>query len=633
MKKTVYIIMVLILVSLTAACGNKSDKIQIPVEVVADIAEYKVIRGENCTDEEKKATVELHQALYKVFDSIGIGTDYSKGTKEILVGNTNRSESVEAIKDLKYNDYIIKKVGNKIIVAGGSASALETAIDVFKARLIYADTQTVKIPTDDGFLFKGTYASEILTVEGIDISEFQIYNKSLLENTAIAEKINGTFGVEFPIAKEIKDSGHYIIIDGSDLVADRYSISIENGNLTVKGSANSVSAAVEALTNEYLKDIDPKKYDLTKKDDLKGTTGKKDIYTKDQLMKVLSDVYADPDKVIVGEEIEGGKNADIIDKYINNFMTHTGQKPGIIGVDLGCYGVDLVTTNETRWSSYICDIVDYCAEGGIVTISSHFANPSGNYGDSAKVRGSLVTNYTLENLEKAFTDIITEGTALNTAFKAELDANAKFLAGLRDSGVPVIWRPLHEANGDWFWYCTVQSGKVLDSSFVINIWKYIHDYFTNEYKLDNLIWCYAPNISENSIDIKKSPMNVMYLYPGDEYCDIVGVDWYSSGALEITVSESYPKLISESGKIGAVTEFGPNNNILAETFDKQPELYSCMDLYGDLYEVSKNEISMAYILLWSGKHSAQVLGNGIEFMNTDMTLGQTDVKALFDALK
>ena len=34
----------------------------------------------------------------------------------------------------------------------------------------------------------------------------------------------------------------------------------------------------------------------------------------------------------------------------------------------------------------------------------------------------------------------------------DIDAIAEQLKRLQDAGVPVLWRPLHEASGGWFWW-------------------------------------------------------------------------------------------------------------------------------------------------------------------------------------
>ena len=283
-----------------------------------------------------------------------------------------------------------------------------------------------------------------------------------------------------------------------------------------------------------------------------------------------------------------------------------------------------------QWSAYICDIVDYCANGGIVTISAHWANPSGNTMDDAKCRGHLGYGISKEDYAQAFTDLVTDGTVLNSRFKQELECNAKFLRALEENGVPVIWRPLHEGNGDWFWFCTIQAGQqILDENYYINLWKYVYNYFENEQNLSNLIWNFSPNYSQNNGNEAYSPLSTTYLYPGDDVCQMIGVDWYSEGNLEITDGDSYRKLIDRADKPGAITEFGPTGKILSESHEKQKQLYNAMDLYDDLIALTVQGYSFVYIMTWSGQWSIPHMGNGREFMETALTLDQNDVSELF----
>jgi mannan endo-1,4-beta-mannosidase len=102
----------------------------------------------------------------------------------------------------------------------------------------------------------------------------------------------------------------------------------------------------------------------------------------------------------------------------------------------------------------------------------------------------------------------------------DMDAIATELAKLRDKDVPVLWRPLHEASGGWFWWgnCSAES--------YIKLYRLMYDKFTNEYELHNLIWVWNG----------QSPL----WYPGDDVCDIVGTDIYPG---EHVYTSQYPKFI------------------------------------------------------------------------------------------
>ena len=350
--------------------------------------------------------------------------------------------------------------------------------------------------------------------------------------------------------------------------------------------------------------------------------------------KVIKQVYSDPNTVIIGEQVQG-KDAYAVENCINQFYEATGEMPGMVGIDLGCYGFDLKNTKTFNLSSYICDLVDYAANGGIITINAHWDNPA-NPGE--RVRGELAGQYKtdLEDYQRTFRALITEGTGYNYEFKRELEINAHFLKALEENGIPVIWRPLHEANGSWFWFCIRQGVDpiyTLQPEYFVNLWRYVYNYFVNECGLTNLYWTFAPNYSSNVNNEPGKTASTTYLYPGDEYCDMVGVDWYTQGALEITDSNNYLNLVNLANKPGAITEFGPTGTKLGASVEEQPSLYSSMDMYNDLRKMIGNGHSFTYLLTWGGKWGVSAMGRGDELMQTDLCIGQTEIKAMFDALK
>ena len=70
-------------------------------------------------------------------------------------------------------------------------------------------------------------------------------------------------------------------------------------------------------------------------------------------------------------------------------------------------------------------------------------------------------------------------------FKAiirDLDKAASLLNVLKEKDIPVLWRPLHEASGGWFWWGA--SGPAP----YIALWEFMYEYLTVVKGLNNLIW-------------------------------------------------------------------------------------------------------------------------------------------------
>ncbi|CAN5541744.1 glycosyl hydrolase [soil metagenome] len=89
----------------------------------------------------------------------------------------------------------------------------------------------------------------------------------------------------------------------------------------------------------------------------------------------------------------------------------------------------------------------------------------------------------------------------------DIDAIAVQLSKFDAAGVPILWRPLHEADGGWFWW-----GSKGPDAFK-QLWSLMHDRLTNHHHLHNLIWVYT------------GTANWEWYPPADEF-DVVGVDFY-----------------------------------------------------------------------------------------------------------
>ncbi len=553
---------------------------------------------------------------------------YKNNQYEILVGATNREESLEAERNLGPFDYLIQHKNNKIVIAGGSQESLSKAIELFIGECVDSEEKTLYVPEE--YIYKHVYPGKGVTLEGAAIESFKIINNTVISDEQLSKELLSIFGSEFDFEKEITEGEHYIIFDASSYKYEDYSISVEDGNLHLFGSARSISGAIEALSENYFSNLG-KDRNLTEANTLKGSIEKKNIYSKEELMAVLTKVYNDSEHIIIGEQSRG-QSVTCIPDAIAAFEGATGEKPGIIGVDLQVFGMGILSHNERyEISNILCDIVDYVSDGGIVEFSAHWSNPSGNYPDEENLyRGVLGYDYTKAGFEKAFTDLLTEGTEYNTKWMEEINREVEIFLALKENGVPAIWRPLHEANGNWFWFCTTQYSVTLDASYIKNIWYYLYDHFEKN-GIDNLLWCYAPNRSDNYDDTPSSRMSTVYLYPGDKYCDIVGCDWYTEGNLEL-IEGGYAELISASKKIGAITEFGATGAAANENGKADPELYSSMNAHRDLLTLKTEGYSFAYLMTWGGSWGFRFMGEGEQFMEEEMTLGLSEVKELFDKL-
>jgi len=180
------------------------------------------------------------------------------------------------------------------------------------------------------------------------------------------------------------------------------------------------------------------------------------------------------------------------DYELNYIKEHTGKLPAIRGLDF---------INEEDNDNVVQRAIDWWRRGGIPTIMWHWGAPTIGEGYEAS-KGTI-------DIEAA----LTPGTAEYKAMMADLDRIADHLQKLKEANVPIIWRPLHEHNGGWFWW-----SKGGPEQFN-RLWRFMFNYFVNERGLNNLIWVLGYTSEADPA-----------WYPGEEYVDLAGADTYDGGA-------------------------------------------------------------------------------------------------------
>ncbi len=144
-KAAIMIILLILTNSFMLCCdGEKnsdstSESENIPV-YIGSLSDYEIVCPENASGAVNSACLKIRSA---VKEASGIQLNYKDdfykegnddfyiGEKEILVGETNRTESTSAYKSLGIFEYIIEVCGSKIVIAAGGDAALEKAADKF----------------------------------------------------------------------------------------------------------------------------------------------------------------------------------------------------------------------------------------------------------------------------------------------------------------------------------------------------------------------------------------------------------------------------------------------------------------------------------------------------------------------
>lgn len=219
---------------------------------------------------------------------------------------------------------------------------------------------------------------------------------------------------------------------------------------------------------------------------------------------------------------------------VPNIETPSGQRPAIIGGDLIEYSPTRVQyggmpVGETE------KLIALETNGYALTLSWHWNAPTNLLNTAAQPwwRGFYTEGTTFDIAAAlANTNSVEYGMILR-----DIDAIAVQLRKLADRNIPVLWRPLHEAEGGWFWW----GAKGADP--LKKLWRLLFTRLTYHHRLNNLIWVFSGEQPD--------------WYPGNDVVDVVGVDGYPADRSDALSGNWEPlKARFDGVKLLALTEFG-----------------------------------------------------------------------------
>lgn len=222
----------------------------------------------------------------------------------------------------------------------------------------------------------------------------------------------------------------------------------------------------------------------------------------------------------------------------------TGKQPALLGFELLSYSPNI---NYADTDEECIEEVDgnygtlqqawaWAAQKGLVTLTWHWFSPLGGRSKSFFSR----------NTDFDATRALEEGTPEHRALISDMDVMAGILRPFCEAGVPILWRPFHEGDGNWFWW----GAKGPDA--VRGLWRLMYQRFTQVHGLNNLIWVW------------NSP--VPACYPGDDTVDIISRDMYPREHLAHMDKLAELQQVTPQHKIALIGEIGaiPDVQALAD---------------------------------------------------------------------
>ena len=298
----------------------------------------------------------------------------------------------------------------------------------------------------------------------------------------------------------------------------------------------------------------------------------------------------------------------------------TGSHPAVIGIDFGGFSGSEdhnIKMNMDRLKKIVEDTYN---RGGVVTAAWHFSNPVSKGGF-----------YWVDSVSKPAVKYIIPGGEAHDKYKKILKGIAgwaKDLKGADGNSVPMIFRPYHEFDGDWFWWGKSHSTR----EEFISLWRFTVGYLRDSLHVHNFIYAFSP---DNRFS---SEAEFLDRYPGDDWVDMVGMDNYGDMGRygKYNVEAAIKKLMiidafaKKTGKLAAFTETGlesiPNPTWWTETL---------------LKVMKTGNMHLAYVLVWrndtkSATHYyAPYPGHSsvpdfMKFFHDPYTLFEVDLKHIYE---
>jgi len=234
-----------------------------------------------------------------------------------------------------------------------------------------------------------------------------------------------------------------------------------------------------------------------------------------------------------------------------------GKTPAVFGQDFGFAAPGDKDAVAAR-PDIIAEAERQYANGAIITLCWHAVPPTADEPITFMPRKGTPTNRLAsvqgQLTDEQWNDLITPGTELNKHWCEQVDVIAGYLRQLRDAHIPVLWRPYHEMNGDWFWW----GGRRGEHGTTV-LYRQLFDRLANYHRLNNLIWIW-------SVDRPSMPNRQFAdYYPGKNYFDIAALDVYH-GDFRQSYYDDLRKVAG--GKPVTLAEVGPPPTI--DVLEKQP---------------------------------------------------------------
>lgn len=197
MKKILLLIFALVYILALASCKNSNasdtpgSNDESGICRSASMTEYTIVFSSDATDAERKSVQNLKASIErKTGAKIDVSDDWTKkgedpnnDSYEILVGLTNRDASQKVRNEVRYEDFLIRNDGKKIVIFAHNTKKLQEALGCFSANLKRIEDSYY---WEEEYFFRADYELNNTTLLGSPIYEYVV---AIPEKASVFEKL------------------------------------------------------------------------------------------------------------------------------------------------------------------------------------------------------------------------------------------------------------------------------------------------------------------------------------------------------------------------------------------------------------------------------------------------------------
>jgi beta-lactamase superfamily II metal-dependent hydrolase len=223
-KILIFVIISIILISALASCtvpqeSEESSQVSVSEKLQYPITEYTVVRSEWAPKEVVLSAVGLRKHINSLLTdaTIDIKDDWVKGgviteeianSKEILIGNTTRPESAAALEGVNNTSFVIKVIGNKIVINAEKTTILLNAIQYFIDNYVNISDNVLLL--EDNLCYVSEPVPQVEFIKRNEHDLKVIYLDSL-DNSTTPSNVNDRLDLDVLYAKELRDTIHNFV--------------------------------------------------------------------------------------------------------------------------------------------------------------------------------------------------------------------------------------------------------------------------------------------------------------------------------------------------------------------------------------------------------------------------------------